>query len=427
MTGNPHLQRALLLQEQGRHELAEKELHQHLAAEPNDGFGRAALALSLLELERRDAAEKAAREAIGHAPDLAFAHYALARVLSDRNREAEAAAAIDEALRLDPADADYHAMKAAIAHDRRRWADALAAAEAGLEFDPEHVACNNLRAMALTQLGRRAEAGATMDATLSRAPDNAFAHANKGWTLLHEGDRRQAMVHFREALRLDPTQDWARAGLVEAIKAGNPVYAVMLKYFLWMARLPAGTQWAIILGGWFGNRLLGAVAKGNPELAPWLWPIRAVYLAFLLLTWLADPLCNLLLRLHPVGRHALTDEQKSAANWIGGTLALALVALGLAIVLIRAWLFGLAIVCGLFALPLAGRFKCAEGWPRRLMTAICVLLALLGLAGVYLATGDLRPGSLGKEFSIAVLGVYALGAALSTWVVGFLMAARPKR
>lgn len=427
MNPSPHLQRALLLQEQGRHELAERELRQHLAAEPEDGFGRAALALSLLELERRDAAEKAAREAIGHAPDLAFAHYALARVLSDRNREAEAAAAIDEALRLDPADADYHAMKAAIAHDRRRWADALAAAEAGLEFDPEHVGCNNLRAMALTQLGRRAEAGATMDATLSRAPENAFAHANKGWTLLHAGDRRQAMFHFRESLRLDPAQEWARAGLVEAIKAGNPVYAVMLKYFLWMARLPAGAQWGIILGGWFGNRILGAVARDNPALAPWLWPIRIAYLVFLLLTWLADPLCNLLLRFHPMGRHALTDEQKTAANWVGGTLAVALLALGLAVVLVQAWLFGLAIVCGLFALPLAGRFKCAEGWPRRLMTAICMLLALLGMAAVVLATSDPRPGAPGREASIGVLGVYALGSALTTWVVGFLMAARPER
>ncbi|MFN0066597.1 MAG: tetratricopeptide repeat protein [Limisphaerales bacterium] len=421
MPSSPHLQRALLLQEQGRHELAEKELHQHLAAVPNDGFGRAALALSLLELKRRDAAEKTVREAIGHAPDLAFAHYALARVLADRNREAEAAAAMDEALRLDPADADYHAMKAAIAHDRRRWADALAAAEAGLEFDPEHVACNNLRAMALTQLGRRAEAGATMDATLSRAPENAFAHANKGWTLLHDGDRRQAMVHFREALRLEPTSDWARAGLVEALKAGNPVYAVMLKYFLWMARLPAGTQWAIILGGWFGNRLLGSVSRDNPALAPWLGPVRLVYLAFVVLTWLAVPLFNLLLRLHPEGRHALTDEQKTAANWIGGTMAVALAGFAGWLAAGRApALLMLGIAAGLLSLPLAARFNCAAGWPRRVMTAACVVLGLLGL-GTVLAEWR------GMEVAGLLLGFFLLGALLATLGANFLMGSRPKR
>ena len=68
----------------------------------------------------------------------------------------------------------------------------------------------------------------------ARDPDDAFSHANQGWTLLEQGNRKKAMEHFRESLRLDPTNGWAQAGLVEAIKAGNPVYAVMLKYFLWI-------------------------------------------------------------------------------------------------------------------------------------------------------------------------------------------------
>ena len=63
MEDSPQIQRAMLLAEQGRHQMAEKELRQHLAQNPQDGFGQALLSLSLLEQERRDEAEQAAREA----------------------------------------------------------------------------------------------------------------------------------------------------------------------------------------------------------------------------------------------------------------------------------------------------------------------------------------------------------------------------
>ena len=237
METSPQIQRAMLLAEQGRHQMAEKELRQHLAANPQDGFGQALLSLSLLEQERRDEAERAAREAIGLAPDMAFSHYTLARVLTDRNRLDDASAVIQEASRLDPEDADYHAMRAAIEFSRENWKGALEAADTGLQFDAEHVTCNNFRAMALVKLGRKADAGVTMGSTLARNPENSMSHANQGWTLLEQGQRKEAMTHFRESLRIDPEQEWAKAGLVEAIKAGNPIYAVFLKYLLWMQKL----------------------------------------------------------------------------------------------------------------------------------------------------------------------------------------------
>ena len=272
MDTSPQLQRALILHQQGRHDMAEKELRQFLAATPENAFALAVLAISLAELRRRDEAEAAAREAIGHEPDLAFAHYALARVLTDRNRLDDASAAIREAVRLEPDDADYHGMNAAIELGKERWQAALDAAETGLQMDPEHVTCNNLRAMALVKLGRQNEAGNTIDNALSREPDNSFSHANKGWTLLEQGRRKEALAHFQESLRLEPGNEWAREGLVEALKAGNPIYAVALKYFLWMQKLSSGARWGIIVAGYFGNRLLGQIASSNPDWAPWIAP-----------------------------------------------------------------------------------------------------------------------------------------------------------
>lgn len=216
--------------------------------------------------------------------------------------------------------------------DQRRWQDALDAAEEGLRLDPEHAGCANLRAMALVKLGRRGEAGATIDSALAKDPENATTHANRGWTLLEQRDPARALEHFRESLRLDPDNAWARQGIVEALKARNPVYAVMLRYFLWMSKLSRRAQWGVILGGYVGNRLLAGAAAANPEIAPLVLPLRILYVAFVLLTWTAQPLFNLVLRLDRFGRLALSDEEIVESNSIGAVILLGLLSLGACIV-----------------------------------------------------------------------------------------------
>ncbi|MBN8247635.1 MAG: tetratricopeptide repeat protein [Verrucomicrobia bacterium] len=429
MTPEPHLQRALLLQQQDRHAQAETELRKHLAGDPRDAVAHASMALSLAALDRLDEAEAAAREAAGIAPDLAFAWYALAQVLSDRNRPDDAAGAIAEAIRHDPGDADYQGVRAGIEFQRRRWADALAAAEAGLASDPEHVGCNNLRAMALVKLGRKSEAGTTLDATLSRAPDNSLSHANKGWTLLEQGDHRQAMTHFRESLRLDPSNDWARQGLVEALKSGNPVYAVMLRYFLWMDKLSEQARWGILVGGYVGSRMLGSVASSHPEWAPWILPVRIAYIAFALLTWLAQPLFNLLLFLHPVGRHALDATQRRQAGAVG-------VCAGVALASLVTWMVSgftgpfltPALVFGLLAVPVAAVFACQPGWPRLTMSAIALVLAAAGLTAVAIAV-LVRPDPKTEMATLGslALSLFLLGTFLSQWIANLLMSRTPQR
>lgn len=429
MEQTPQLHRALVLLQQGRHDLAEKELRQHLASEPNDGFAHALLAISCLEQDRLNEAEHSAREAIGHAPDLAITHYALARVLSHRNRDDEAVTAIQEAIRLEPTDADFHGMLAGVEFDRGQWQAALNAAETGLRFDPEHIACNNFRAMALVKLGRKAEAGATIERTLARDPDNAFSHANQGWTLMEQGRRIKAMEHFRESLRLDPTNQWAQAGLVEAIKAGNPIYAVMLKYFLWMQKLSNGARWGILVGGYFGSRLLSGVSAVSPGLSPWILPIRALYITFALLTWLAYPVFNLMLFLHPFGRHALNKDQRGQATWVGLCLALALGALGVWLVSGRHSDYLIApLVFGLLAIPTSAIFICSQGWPRTTMLWITLGLAASGLTAVAVI-GLLQPtnGSPLTRIGAGALGLFLIGTFLSQWIANWLAAQRPRR
>jgi tetratricopeptide (TPR) repeat protein len=429
---NPNLQRGLLLLQQSRHEQAESELRQALAQEPQDAYAHALLVLCLTAREKFDDATAEARQAIHLAPDFSFAHYAHARVLYDRNHYPEARAAIEEAIRLDSTEADYFSLLAMIHFDERRWTDALAAAEQGLQFDSEHIGCTNLRAMAMVKLGRKAEAGATIDAALARNPDDATTHANQGWTLLEKGDSRKALEHFREALRLDPENDWARRGIIEALKARNLIYAVMLKYFFWMSKLSPRAQWGIVLGGYFGSQMLGALANSQPAFAPWVLPLRILYVAFAVLTWTAYPIFNLLLRLNRFGRLALTPQQTVESNWVGASLGLALISLCGCLVqgFGSPWVMSLA-VFGLLLLPLSGLFRCATGWPRQTMMAVVVVLVLVGGSAITLIWAAARDGDRYVETTannaFSLLSLFALGVLASSFLANYLATRRPRR
>src|SRR6188768_3139673 len=96
------INRALMLVQQGRHELAVPELQKHLGMEPGDAFAHALLAMCFSDQEKFADATRHVEEAIKQAPDLAFAHYVAAYVLRDRNRFSEALPHIQESIRLDP-------------------------------------------------------------------------------------------------------------------------------------------------------------------------------------------------------------------------------------------------------------------------------------------------------------------------------------
>ncbi|HMJ90321.1 MAG TPA: tetratricopeptide repeat protein [Candidatus Acidoferrum sp.] len=419
---NPHLSRALLLIEQNRHELAEQELRQALADEPQEAYAHALLAQCLAARELFPDATAEIQQAIHLAPDFAFAHYVHARILYDRNHHDEALLAIREAIRLDPEDADYCALLAAIHFDDKRWQQTLESSERGLQNNPEHIGCTNIRAMALQKLGRSNEAQSTIESALSKNPESALTHANQGWALLRSGKSKEALGHFKEALRLDPENEWARAGIVEALKARNFIYAIFLKYFFFMSRLSSNMQWGVIVGGYIGNRILAGVARSNPDIAPWVLPLRILYIAFVILTWTAQPLFNLLLRLNRFGRLALSREQIVASNWVGATVALALV------FLLGVFVTPFAMTCSLAALvfggliiPIAGTFSCNSGWPRKVMAAYTISMAAVGLVSITLGlVGE-------KGASTALIGAYLIGLFLSGWIANYLSMQRPKR
>jgi tetratricopeptide (TPR) repeat protein len=423
-----------MLYEQSRFDLAEREVRMDLEGDPGNATALALLALCQAERGSIREATWSAQEAVTREPDLPFAHYALASVLQDRERLDEAQQSILEAIRLDPKNTNYLAQLASIRCDQGRWQDALESTEQGLRLDAEHIACINLRALALNKLGRAAESRAAIESALARDPLNAVTHANLGWACLQKGDATKAQEHFREALRLDSEFAMARHGLVECLKTRYVVYRILLRFMLWMAGLSKRWQWGIILGGaaaYLILLLVVSVKEPRPEVARLIWSVLIAYLAFGVLTWIADPVFNLLLRLDSYGRLALSPAQRTACNWVGACLAVALLSLIVALI----WGFHAAwaasVICGLFVLPITGVFNCPAGPSRRTMMLYTLGIIISGAVGVlFLSIASASEASpslhvLWLFLSFVFLSVSVFGSFFSGGVALHLLSSRP--
>lgn len=380
-----HLERAQLLLQQGRPADAEREAGLAVAQAPDHPRGHLLLSISRIEQKKNALALVAARTALGLAPDAPECHYVHALALHRSENNQEALTALQAAIRLAPENEEYFTLLAAIHLNLRDWSAALAAAEQALALNPEHTEAANFRAMALVRLGRKDEALTTVDAALERDPESAFSHANKGWTCLHRNDPARAQEHFREALRLDPNLDYARDGMLEALKARNWIYRGMLTYFLWMSRQKGWMQAAVIVLFVVVTALLGGLALHHP--LAWI-PLILAY-AFVYLTWTSAPMFNLFLLLDRFGRHVLTRDMKVGACWFGGTVAAAGLAATAALFVAHGlpWLIAALFLVAL-SINVAITFG-RTGWNRLIFAGLAVVLAGLGGAAcLALARGD---------------------------------------
>jgi hypothetical protein len=92
------------------------------------------------------------------------------------------------------------------------------------------------------------------------------------------------------------------------------------------------------------------------------------YIAFVLMSWLASPLFNLLLRLNRFGRHALSPDQVRGANVLLVCLVVTLSWLAAAIWRGDAILWFATLLFAALSLPASGIFRSELGWPRITMT-----------------------------------------------------------
>ncbi len=389
-----HFERSQLLVDQGRYDLAEQELAQVLAANPDHASAHALLAICLAQKEQFPAAIQTIQRAIALSPSFSGFHYIYAGILSQQGKLTEAKAAIAEALRLDPEDADYYARLASIQYDQSKYTEVLQTTKQGLSLDAEQIGCLNLRLLALMQLGQLSSAEQEVEVTLATAPENPFSHAIKGWISLHQNRIPTALESFREALRLAPQLEWARQGLVEGLKARNRLYRLILRFDLWRSRMNNAQRVGLVL-------LL---------LIP---QTRVLVLLLFLSILLIRPLFTALLWLDPYGRLALTQPEINRSKWIS-TIILSFIPGAIAALISHqvGWIFILPSLLAVVYWAIQLR-NAESNWEQKLKLGILLLLgvgiALLAIASV--------SGSANLPTVLASLGA---GLILVT-ILGFLL------
>ena len=381
-----------------------------LAEYPESGVMHALKASLLLDAGRAIDADQSARLALQHSDDedprfarIVAANVAL--VLREPDRVMQYAAAI---LREDPADEVAIMLEARALALLGKWEDAKHRAEYVLAGDPDHEEAVQLRIAAIESMrgGKEKLSEEEWAAFAAKFPHNAVARTGRAWALLQRGKSRDAEAEFRDALALDPTADWARDGLLISLKSRYPGYGLLLRFFDWIQSFSPNTQTMIVFGGIFGFRILRNVARENPAMAVVIYPLLAIYIAFVVASWLADPLLNLLLLAKAEGRALVKGAERRAALLVGATLGTALLvaAAGWAFSLENLMLSGL--VLGLATFSIAAAYQCAEGKYRTRMQLWA------GTVVVFAFIGATAPGDLGG----AAIGIGVLLAVIGTWV-----------
>jgi hypothetical protein len=86
----------------------------------------------------------------------------------------------------------------------------------------------------------------------------------------------------------------------------------------------------VLIGGLLAYNFLRRTARAEPELKPFITPLLIAYAGFVVLSWLSDPLLNLVLMARPEGRRLLTPDEKRGALLVGACLTLAALLGGIA-------------------------------------------------------------------------------------------------
>lgn len=404
------LQRANLLYSQRRYAEAEKEFGLLLVSQPSNSRIHCMIALCKLETGKKGEASQYVMNAIGLDPSESFCFYVGAVVEFRIENYKAADKLIDTAISLNPSEADYFEIKSLIALNNKEWSLALEYANKGLSIEAEHIGCLNCRATSLVKLDKKGDAYDTIDEALHFDPKNSHTHANLGWGLLEKNDHNKSLHHFRQALMLNPNNEYAKSGLVEALKARYWIYRIFLRYAFWIGNMKSGAQWGVMIGFYVGSRILNVISNNYPSSRVVTIPLIILYMLFALTTWIIRPLSNLFLRLNVYGKYALSKEEIMCSNIIGISLLLSALS-GIAFLFFDETL--LLMLCILFftlTIPVSGTFAARrETKGRKILTFYTIGMLAVGLLSLLMFT-------LGEDVYNTYTTIYLLGFIAFQWI-----------
>jgi tetratricopeptide (TPR) repeat protein len=261
-----HLDRAEILLDLDKYDLAEKELRQEIVENPDSDLAHGSLARCLINQRKLGADTLQIVEyALSLNPENDWLHYLLAvywHMSGDFNR---AQTAIGVSIELDPNSPLYFDTLARILFDRgndnfkthsRRvlalififsrgvlwpisWGisatfksywlrsylqPVFAPLEKSLSLDPEYLSALNLQTQLLINTNRSHRALDSSLYALRIDPNDGTAHRLHAQTLLRLGKYTPARDHFQSSLSIDPSSTESKAGLLEAVRSQYWLY-----------------------------------------------------------------------------------------------------------------------------------------------------------------------------------------------------------
>lgn len=380
MSLNTHVRKAHHLLELGRHSEAAAEYSRALASDPHDVYALSGLAICEHALGQTKTAYDRIKQTIGENPDDPYPRFVYAQFLLEDDKDRQATKVARELIEMDPEDADYWAVLSQGLAGTSEWAKSLRAAENGLALDPSHAQCLHLRAHCLSILGQRGAAEEASLEVLAQDAESSYAHSTRGWSQLRAGKVREASQSFAEALRLDAENDSARTGLKEAVRGLFPPYRWLQAFGYFQQRL-GKYSWVLIIGVIAVRGSLRTFVETNPPpMQKGLAIGAAALLFFLIWGWpILNPLMNVVLRLHPIGRHILTGPEQIQVRYVSGLLALAAVTVIASLVVGRGWPALLASLIGIAALGLSGMVTSSDRLRNTLAHVVGSVFLVLGV------------------------------------------------
>jgi tetratricopeptide (TPR) repeat protein len=325
------LDQAKLLLDQGRPKDAEAKIKQFLQQEPNNDYALSLLARCLYDRKQYDEGIEVIQDAISFAPTESFYFYLHAFGYYQKNNSSLATDSLHKAIQLNPYHAEYYGLLAFVLLGDKKFNDALNKANEGLAIEAENITCLNARAMALNKLKKTDEAIATMKHALAQDPDSEFTHTTIGWNLLERGKHKDAAMHFREALRINPLMQNAQSGLKEALKSKIPPYKWLLQYSFWVNNQGKKLKRAMPIILYVAFRLLIGIFWQNSATAGLAWLLGGIYLLFVIGSWTMNSIANFFLLFHPDGKYALTNTERWSSISVVTAMCSGFIVLGLAL------------------------------------------------------------------------------------------------
>ncbi|WP_047546528.1 tetratricopeptide repeat protein [Psychroserpens sp. Hel_I_66] len=323
---SPNLERGIQLFEIGRYKDAIPYFQSAISENIDNYTAKFLLANCFFQVDNIEKAFSLTLDLRQDQPNDPGIYFLLSQLYLHKENDKEALIQINKAIEMDPYNENYFGQKSYVLLYQKKYAEALDFANEGLRVNAKSIFCLNARTTALTKLKRKDDVTSTISNLLGDDPENAYSHANAGWSYLENNNTPQALIHFKEALKLNPNLEHARSGMLTAVKSKNKIYNLYLRYAFWMGNKSEKNQWIFIIGIYlvyrFSVKMLSAT--GMTYLAI---PLIIVYLLFALGSWIMDPLSNMLLLFDKFGKFLLDKREKLTGQVMFGLLCASLLML----------------------------------------------------------------------------------------------------